>query len=111
MARWVWSRSCLRCQGGVSEAGTSPVRGVVKPSAQRLTISHRAQTLCLCYTVDSGGLGEENCSSGEEIMPTTCSVLAPDDHRLVHELLAAAGVCTSVGQRLRLITARLLGAP
>src|SRR5262249_22839416 len=44
-------------------------------------------------------------------MPTTCSVLAPDDRRLVHELLAAVGECASMGQRLRLITARLLGAP
>ena len=44
-------------------------------------------------------------------MPTTCGVLAPDDRRLVHELLAEAGAGASVGQRLRLITARLLGAP
>lgn len=44
-------------------------------------------------------------------MPTTCSVLAPDDRRLVYELLAAVGECASVGQRLRLLTARLLGAP
>ena len=44
-------------------------------------------------------------------MPTTGSVLAPDDRRLVHELLADVGECASVGQRLRLITARLLGAP
>ena len=65
----------------------------------------------LCYTVDSGRIGEESCSSGEETMPTTCAVLAPDDRRLVHELLADVGACASVGQRLRLITARLLGAP
>src|SRR5215475_229483 len=85
----------------------SPVRGAVKPAAR----SNRVQTLRLCYTVDSGRIGEESRISGEDTMLTTSSVLAPDDRRLVHELLAAGGACASVGQRLRLITARLLGAP
>src|SRR5215831_18349421 len=91
----------------------SPVRGAVKPAARHPdpAISNRVQTLRLCYTVDSDSIGEESCISGEETMPTTCSVLAPDDRRLVHELLAAVGECASVGQRLRLITARLRGAP
>src|SRR5215510_10004478 len=89
----------------------SPVRGAVKPATWRLAISNRVQTLRLCYTVDSSSIGEKSCISGEDTMPTTCSVLAPDDRRLVHKLLAAVGACASVGQRLRLITARLLGAP
>ena len=71
----------------------------------------RCACAILCYTVGSGRIGEESCSSGEETMPTTCAVLAPDDRRVVHELLADVGACASVGQRLRLITARLLGAP
>jgi hypothetical protein len=61
--------------------------------------------------MDSGSIGEESCISGEETMPMTCSVLAPDDRRVVHELLTAVDGCVSVGQRLRLITARMLGAP
>jgi hypothetical protein len=67
--------------------------------------------LRLCYTVDSGSIGEESRISDEETMPTPCAVLAPEDCSLVHELLAAVGARASVGQRLRRITARLLGTP
>jgi hypothetical protein len=108
--RYLWSHKAT-CAIIAPMSPESTVRGAVKPAARRrrLAISNRVQTLRLCYTVDSDSIGEESCISGEETMPTTCAVLAPDDHRVVHELLADAGACASVGQRLRLITARLLG--
>lgn len=44
-------------------------------------------------------------------MPTTCSILSPADQAFVHTLLTEVRAYPAVGQRLRLITARLLGSP